>query len=92
MKENVTIDDLLETSHFSKNLIKGINTWIISLVRFSKHLLKCTREKLRNMEHRSRKFMRMQKPLHSRDDIIRHVGEKRLVSTKDCIDDVIHGL
>ena len=38
---------LLETKLSSRNLIKGINTWAVSLVRYSGPFLKWTREKLK---------------------------------------------
>ena len=34
----------LETKLSSRNLIKGINTWAVSLVRYSGHFLKWTRD------------------------------------------------
>ena len=38
---------LLETKLYSRNLIEGINTWAVSLVRYSRPFLKWTREELR---------------------------------------------
>ena len=35
---------LLETELCSRNLIKGINTWAVPLVRYSKRFLKWTRK------------------------------------------------
>ena len=37
---------LFETKLCCRNLIKGINTWAVSLVRYSGHFLKWTREKI----------------------------------------------
>ena len=37
---------LLETKLYSRNLIKGINTWAVLLVRYSRPFLKWTREEL----------------------------------------------
>ena len=41
---------LPETKLFNRNLIKGINTWAVSLVRYSIPFLKWTREELRQMD------------------------------------------
>ena len=60
---------LLETKPHSRNLIKGINTWVV-LVRFSRPFLKWTREEL---QHREQEKSTMHKALHPRDD----VDEKR---------------
>ena len=38
---------LLETKLSSRNLIKGINTWSVLLVRYSGHFLKWTRDELK---------------------------------------------
>ena len=55
----------------SRNLIKGMNIWVVSLVRYSGHFLKCTRDELRQMNQRTRKLMTMHKALHPRDNVDR---------------------
>ena len=50
---------LLETKLSSRNLIKGINNWAVSLVRYSGPFLKWTREELRQIDQRTRKIMTM---------------------------------
>ena len=50
---------LLETKLSSRNLIKGINTWAVSLVSYSGPFLKWTREELKQMDQRTRKLMTM---------------------------------
>ena len=58
---------LLETKFFSRNLIKGINTRKVSLVRYSEPFLKWTREEHRQTEQRLRRLI-MHKALHPRHD------------------------
>ena len=41
---------LLETKLSSWNLIKGINTWAVPLVRYSEPFVKWTREELKQMD------------------------------------------
>ena len=41
---------LLETKLSSRNLIKGINTWAVPLVRYSGPFLKWTRDELKQMD------------------------------------------
>ena len=60
---------LLETKLYSRNIIKGMNTWSVSLVRYSGLFLKYTREELKQMDERTRKLMTMHKALHPRDDV-----------------------
>ena len=62
---------LLETKLYSRNLIKGINTWAVPIIRYSGPFLKWTREELRQIDQKTRKLMTMHKALHPRDDIDR---------------------
>ena len=41
---------LLETKLPSRKLIKGINTWVVLLVRYTGHFLKWTRDEIRQMD------------------------------------------
>ena len=53
------IRKLLEIKLSSRNLIKGINTWALPLIRYSGPFLKWTRDELRQMDQRTRKLMTM---------------------------------
>ena len=81
---------LLETKLSSRNLIKGINTWGVLLVRYSGHFLKWVREVLKQMDQRTRKLMTMHKVLHPSNDvdrlyISRKEGRRGLVSIEDSV-------
>ena len=65
------IRKLLETKLSCRNLIKGINTWAVPLVRYSGLFRKWTRGELRQMDRRTRKLMTMHKALHPGDDVDR---------------------
>ena len=54
---------ILETKLHSRNLVKGINTWAVPLVRYSGPFLKWTRYELKQMDQRTRKLMTMHKAL-----------------------------
>ena len=73
-----------------------INTWPVTLVRYSGPFLKWTREELKQMEQRTRKLMTMHKALHPRDGVDRlYVSRKRgreLASTEDSVDASIQRL
>ena len=62
---------LLETKLSNRNLIKGMNTWAVPLVRYSGPFLKYTRDERKQMDQRTRKLMTMHKALHPRDDVDR---------------------
>ena len=87
---------LLKTRQYSRNLIKGINTWAALFVRYSRPYLKWTREELKLMDQRTRKLMTMHKGLHPRDDIDRlymsRKGRKGLASIEDSVDASIQRL
>ena len=79
---------LLVTKLSSRNLIKGINTWAVPLVRYSRPFLKWTREELKQMDQRTRKLMTMHKALHPRHDVdrlyvSRKEGGRGLTSIED---------
>ena len=82
---------LLKTKLNSRYLIKGINTWAVSLVRYSGPFLKWTRDELRQMDQRTRILMTMHKALHPRDDVDRlyvprKEGGRELASIEDSVD------
>ena len=88
---------LLETKLSSRNLIKGINTWAVPLVRYSGPFLKWTREELKQMDQRTRKLMTMHKALHPRDNVdwlyvSRKEGGRGLVNIEDTADASIQRL
>ena len=90
---------LLEAKPSSRNCIKGINTWAVSLVRYARRFLKWTREELKLMDQRTRKLVTMHKALHSKDDVdrlyvSREWGKRTCQHWKQCwhIDITIWGL
>ena len=82
---------LLETKLSSRNLIKGINTRAVPLIRYSGPFLKWARDELKQMDQRTRKLMAMHKTLHPRDDggrlyVPRKEGGRGLASIEDSVD------
>ena len=82
---------ILETKLSSRNLIKGINTWAVRLVRYSGLFVKWTREEFKQMDQRTRKLMTMHKALHPRDDVdrlyvSRKEGGRGFASIEDSVD------
>ena len=103
MKEKIKKDclrrtrKLLETKLCSRNVIKGIHTWNVPLVRYSGPFLKWTREELKQIDQRTRKLMTMHKALHPRNDVDKlFVSRKEegrgLASIEDSVDASIHRL
>ena len=84
---------LPETKLSSRNLIKGINTWVVPVVRYSGPFLKRTRDELKQTYQRTRRLMIMHKALHPRDDVdrlyvyvSRKEGGRGLASTENSVD------
>ena len=74
-----------------------LNTWAVSLVRYSGPFLKWIREELEQMDQGTRKQMTMHKALHPRDDIdrlyvSRKEGGRGLTSIEDSVDTSIQQL
>ena len=89
---------LLQTKLSSRNLIKGINTWAIPIVRYSGPFLKWTRDELTQIDQRNGKLRTMHKALHPRDDVDRRYvsrkerGRRGLASIEDSVDASIQRL
>ena len=86
---------LFETKLSRRNLIKGMNTCAVPLVRYSGQFL--TRDELKQMDQRTRKLMTMHKALNPRDDvdrlyISRKEGGRGLASIEDSVDASIQRL
>ena len=82
---------LLEIKLCNRNLIKGINTWAVPLVRYSGPFLKWTRDELKQMDQRTRKLLTMHKALHPIDVVdrlyvSRKDGGRGLTSIEDSVD------
>ena len=88
---------LPETKLSSRNLIKGLNSFALPLVKYSGPFLKWTRDELKKMDQRTRNLMTMHKGLHPRDDVDRlYVSRKQagrgLTSIEDTVDASIQRL
>ena len=76
----------LETKPFSKNLIQTINSWEVSLVRYSGPFLKWKREELGQINQKTRKLMTMHKTLHRLYGVKKRRREGGIASIRDCVD------
>ena len=88
---------LLETKLSSRDLIKGINTCTVPLVRYSGPFLKWTTDELKQMYQITRKLLSMHKVLHPRVDVdrlyvSRKEGGRGLVCIEDSVDASIQRL
>ena len=73
------------------NMVKVINTWAVSLLRYSAPFVNWTRSELKEMGRMTRKIMSMNRALHPRDSVCRlylsrKEGGRGLIGVEDCVD------
>ena len=88
---------LLGTKLYYRNFVKGINTWVVPLVKYSGSFLKWNREQLKQIDQRTRKIMTIHKVLYPWDDVDRlyvswREGGRWLASIEDSVDTSIQRL
>ena len=81
--------NLLETKLYSKNLIKGIITRAVFLVRYLGLFLKWTGEELPRIDKRTRRLRIKQKALHPRGDTDSYVSRKEVGRVYTIIQDSV---
>ena len=72
------------------NMVKVINTWAVSLLRYSAPFVNWTRSELKEMGRMTRKIMSMNRALHPRDSVCRlylprKEGGRGLIGVEDCV-------
>ena len=88
---------ILETKLNGGNIITGINTWVISLLRYSAAFLDWTGAESEQMNRKTRKLMTMHRALNPKSDVARiYLSRKeegsRLISVEDTVKLAILGL
>ena len=73
------------------NTVSALNTWAVSLVRYSAGIIKWRKEDLQVMDRKTRKLMTIHGALHPRSDvdriyIPRKEGGRGLLSVQDCVE------
>ena len=82
---------MLETKLNGNNVTKAINTWAVSVVRYSAPFLDWRKEEIQELDRRIRKLMTMHKALHPKSNvdrlyISRNEGDRGLLSVEDTIE------
>ena len=94
MKEKVKpeydrrVREVLETKLNGGNIITGINTWAISLLRYSAVFLHWTGAELEQMARRTRKLMTMHQAMNPKSNLVRiylsrKEGSRGLINVED---------
>ena len=74
-----------------RNTMRAINSWGVSLVRYSAGILKWTKDELKTMDRKTQKIMTMDRMYHSQSDtdklyIPRMEGGRGLLSIAYCVE------
>ena len=79
------------------NLVRGVNTWVVSLLRYSAAFVTWRKSELQAIDRKTRKLFTIYGALHPESDvdrlyIARKEGGRGLISTEDCVELAIRGL
>ena len=88
---------LLRSKLNGGNMIKAINTWAVSVLRYTAGILSWTKEEICQLDRKTRKMMTMHGMLHPRANVARlylprDEGGRGLISAEECIRIEEHGL
>ena len=103
MKLNVSKEHIrrlrkvLKSKLNGRNLVCGVNTWAVSLIRYSAAFVSWRNSELQAIDRKTRKLLTIYRALHPKSDvdrlyIPRKEGGRGLISRKDCVDLAIRGL
>ena len=79
------------------NLVHGVNTWAVSLLRYSAAFVSWRKNELQAIDRKTRKLFTIYGALHPKSDvdrlyIPRKEGGRGLISIEDCVELAIKGL
>ena len=79
------------------NLVRIVNTWAVSLLRYSAAFVSWRKSELQAIDRKTRKLFTIYGALHPNSDvdrlyIPRKVGGRSLISIEDCVELAIRGL
>ena len=81
----------------SGNLVCGVNTWAVSILRYSAVIVSWRKSELKAIDRKTRKLFTIYEALHPKSNvdrlyIPRKEGEGGLISIEDCVELAIRGL
>ena len=73
------------------NLVRGVNTWVASLLRYSAAFVSWRKSELQAIDRKTRKLFTIYGALHPKSDvdrlyIPRKEGGRGLISIEDCVE------
>ena len=90
------IRKLLRSKPNGRNMMRAINTWAVSLLRYTAPFVEWRRDELKEMDTMTRKMITMNRALHPRDSVCQlylpRRGGQGSIEIEDCVDLAILGL
>ena len=87
---------VLKSKLNGRNLVCGVNTWAVSLIRYSVTFVSWRKSELQAIDRKTRKLFTMYGALHPKSDVDRSCiprkGGRGLISIEDCVELAIRGL
>ena len=80
---------LMKTHLNGKNLFQALNTWVISVIRYSAAFLDWVKEEIKELDRWTRKQLIAGRALHPKSNVVRVYikriyGERGLISVEEC--------
>ena len=96
-RRNRRLREVLKSILYEGNLVHGVNTWAVSLIRYSAAFVSWRKSELQAIQGKTRKLFTMYGALHPKSDvdslyIPRKEGRRGLMSIEDCVELAIRGL
>ena len=87
----------LKTKLNSGNLVQGVNTWAVSLLRYSAAFVSWRKCELQAIDRKTRKLFTIYGGLHPKSDVDRLYirgkdGGRGLIAIEDCVELAVRGL
>ena len=81
---------LVRSKLYGGNMVKGINAWAVSVIRYTAGIIEWTKKELKSIDVRVRKMMTMAGTFHQKGDVDRlylprKEGGRGLISVEDCV-------
>ena len=81
----------------SRNLVRGVNTWVVSLLRYSAAFVSWRKSELQTKDRKTRKLFTIYRALYLKSDVAilyipRKEGGRGLISIENCVELEITGL
>ena len=91
------VKNILKSKLNGGNVITAINTWAVSMMRYTAPFVDWRKDELKEIDRDTRKMMNMYRALHPRDSVARlylprKEGRRGLVAIEDCVQLAILGL